>query len=530
MTRSRSSRRTRRAPDEAAGNVAHISDAEELDFEFSDEEIEEAFAPEEGAEVLQEAFDLLEQINEGGEQEELPPQPDADAGGGSTSSSARTSRSGSDASRDETGQQQDPPPVPLASSSSESSVASSDSDESSRTSETSQTNISAMTLFTRQVGQPRVAVDLAAAQVKVKKEDRGSGKDKLKNEERATYELPRKFHLMSFVQDETTKPEVDGDSRLGNVYDTERRIDELRARLTEYDMLTPCFSEMQKVETKGSTAAYPVLSSVKYDLLLQHENLTLDEVKDWTEAILLYGSDADVESLRWSRQLLENSCDPELRDQVSETFSKFDSRYKGGTTYFKVMMEAIVTTTEDAVKNMVKLLETANLKKIRGENVRTLVSLMRGALTRLGNLTPSRVPSNVVELALNAMCTASSKDFTDIFVGMKTLQKQNTFKVNMVSADDLKIVESIFADAIRNYDSELLLDRWVGKDDTSAYKNGPGCWNCGKEDHFARDCPQAEEHARWLWWPWWSWPRRRWWPWRPRSRPKWWPWRWPWRP
>ena len=70
-------------------------------------------------------------------------------------------------------------------------------------------------------------------------------------------------------------------------------------------------------------------------------------------------------------------------------------------------MEEIGTTTEEAVNNMQELLKTASLNDIKGENVRVLVSQMRGEIIRLEKLTPNIVPSNVVDLELDEICTAS---------------------------------------------------------------------------------------------------------------------------
>lgn len=100
---------------------------------------------------------------------------------------------------------------------------------------------------------------------------------------------------------------------------------------------------------------------------------------------------------------------------------------------------------------------------------------MSGAISMLSNLTPSRVPSNVVDLALTAMSTASSKrNFADVFENLKGLSKQTTFNIDQVEDKDLDVVESIFANAVRIYDSEVLLDRWAGKDNkASAFKAHP---------------------------------------------------------
>ena len=53
---------------------------------------------------------------------------------------------------------------------------------------------------------------------------------------------------------------------------------------------------------------------------------------------------------------------------------KIPDEYLGRVTYFKLMMEAIVTNTKEAVNIIQELLKTASLKDTIGENVRVLVS------------------------------------------------------------------------------------------------------------------------------------------------------------
>ena len=56
--------------------------------------------------------------------------------------------------------------------------------------------------------------------------------------------------------------------------------------------------------------------------------------------------------------------------------------------------------------------------------MRVLVSQMRGEIIRLENLTPNIVPSNVVDLELDKICTESSKyNLTYTLKGMRTMAK-----------------------------------------------------------------------------------------------------------
>ena len=63
-----------------------------------------------------------------------------------------------------------------------------------------------------------------------------------------------------------------------------------------------------------------------------------------------------------------------MRYALGEVYKKLTYDYQGGVTYFKVIMEAIVTTTEESVQNMQEMLKIDSLKDIKGEKVGVLVS------------------------------------------------------------------------------------------------------------------------------------------------------------
>ena len=85
----------------------------------------------------------------------------------------------------------------------------------------------------------------------------------------------------------------------------------------------------------------------------------------------------------------------------------------------------------------------------------------------------------MVDLALDVIFTVSYKyNFTDIFKGMKTMKKQKIFRIDHSGNTDSKTVEFIFSDAVRIYDSELLLKKCVCIDNADSYLNLE-CWIYG---------------------------------------------------
>ena len=111
-------------------------------------------------------------------------------------------------------------------------------------------------------------------------------------------------------------------------------------------------------------------------------------------------------------------------------------------------MGTIIIATEDAANNVAFILEDSYIKIFQGENERTLVLQTMGGFNFPWNLTPSQVPYHIVELILDAMYMASSKN---TFNGMNNLNKQMTLRISTNHVDDLNIVGSIFVDSSRNY-------------------------------------------------------------------------------
>ena len=77
-------------------------------------------------------------------------------------------------------------------------------------------------------------------------------------------------------------------------------------------------------------------------------------------------------------------------------------------TYFKLIMVAMATTTEESVHNMQELLNPDSLKKIKGDILRLLVSQLSGPIALLVNLTLRRALSNLAGLSLDTICSGFS--------------------------------------------------------------------------------------------------------------------------
>eukprot|EP00978_Attheya_sp_CCMP212_P043719 scaffold290017_cov50-Attheya_sp.AAC.3 len=257
--------------------------------------------------------------------------------------------------------------------------------------------------------KPRSASEMQAQAVQVKKSERGSNRDKQKLKSVATRGLEPAFAMTTYSPSEDGDEFAGGNASLGKTYEVERQISNFRNRMVSYDMHE--IFELKKIATEGTATTAPVFGADKFDLFEKYENITLDECKEWNAAIREYATEEDVESLVWSTELLFNSTETSLQTKIGEEFDKLPDNHKGGVVYFKIMMEQIVSSTEDAVQLMLNTLRTMKLTKFQGENVYTAVSQVRGATNRLKSLSVSRVPSDIVHQVITMLTTSSTEEF-----------------------------------------------------------------------------------------------------------------------
>ena len=127
--------------------------------------------------------------------------------------------------------------------------------------------------------------------------------------------------------------------------------------------------------------------------------------------------------MSWEQKFIFISCETGLRDQVIDIHNKIDSHYRGVQVYFKRMMSSVFTTKNNYGKHMITLIEHVEVNKIQGENFHMLMLLKRGAIKRIGNISPGIVISNLVDLIIDSVCTSSLPEFTMVLKAVNNLIK-----------------------------------------------------------------------------------------------------------
>jgi hypothetical protein len=146
--------------------------------------------------------------------------------------------------------------------------------------------------------------------IEYKKEDRtiaqfGTAGNLRKHMDKIVDPIPTKFMF-----DQESLDQVDA---LGATYDVQVRIDDYGRRMRKYDV----DSTFQILCLKDTETA-PTDTTTTKDLLTENESITEEEVRKSNKLYRQYGTEWDVQNASLSENLLENSCDEELRLKVKE--------------------------------------------------------------------------------------------------------------------------------------------------------------------------------------------------------------------
>ncbi len=343
----------------------------------------------------------------------------------------------------------------------------------------------------------RTDVEAAGMAVAVKKEDREklTPDALLKLQRTSTEGMTHKFGLMGNSKED----------QLVQCYNLALRIEELKLFMKKTDIIAGLdVFETTVAAPLAAGATFPVPMPRELSLFdTAGELLPEDRVRDMMRFKRYYGRPYDIQDLQWGQELLENSCDEDLRIKVLERLRKFPDVEQGSALYFYVMVRLIQTDVEHAARGLLLRLEKMTLRSLSGENIFTACSLIQGVLDRLRSI--RKCPDDIDKTILTIMQTSSVDDFNDVF---RTLSHNNLLDVGVK-----KTPEEILGLAERVYklhlDPENPSGPWkgagrVGKSTfitaaemsaNAAEADGEGqfadqtCWKCGGKGHISRFCP-----------------------------------------
>lgn len=203
------------------------------------------------------------------------------------------------------------------------------------------------------------------------------------------------------------------------------------------------------------------------------------------------------ENLSWTDRFFKNNVSPELAEKVSEVYMTFPMASRGGPLFFAIMMETILSQTEEAVLSLQTRLKKMDLKSIPGENVDKAIGLARAAIVRLETF--HKVPDDIIRTILRIFQTSSVPAFNDFF---KYLEQQRKVEQALATTrvEEKLTPAGLFRAASAHYRSLWEEGLWTGiraGGDSVFHNTVPRkCWNCGSPDHGEPQCPKPKDPSR----------------------------------
>ena len=138
-----------------------------------------------------------------------------------------------------------------------------------------------------------------------------------------------------------------------------------------------------------------------------------------------YGAYYLVENLAWSDDRVLNTCKDSLRDKVQERLVGVSELESGDPLVLKKMLDIVMDVDDSALCSLTEALQNIRITEVPGENVRTVVSYVKGALLLLQNCVA--VPTETMGIINNVMISAKYDEFTDYMTSIYFVLKRNQY-------------------------------------------------------------------------------------------------------
>jgi hypothetical protein len=227
-------------------------------------------------------------------------------------------------------------------------------------------------------------------------------------------------------------------------------------------------------------------------LLANYSTMTVNECRASVEHYRLYGQGYHLQNLDWSQEMLERSCEDNLRNKILEKSMDIPEIQMGGPTFFTLIMHEVTSTTEDSIRALTSQITNMKLTNFKGEDVTKAASQLRSAIAALEIV--NQVPHDIVERLLDIFQTTSVVEFNATFCVMRI--QQRTLGVNFVRADIMNLAESLYSDLSSKGEWNGVAN--PGDDSVFLVQRETVCWHCGETGHRAGDtrCKRPKKHSQ----------------------------------
>jgi hypothetical protein len=208
----------------------------------------------------------------------------------------------------------------------------------------------------------------------------------------------------------TVKSDAVEDEQFESVYDLSMRVAELKTFVKQNGLISAF--DVFDIDSEG----IPILSTGR-NLLDDYASLTLDAVRASTRGIQEWADDHKVWAETIVMQLVSNSCDPDLRQRVTERLIGIDDYEIGGTTFLKIALECITSMSHTVSMSLSIKITKLTIKQFDGENVIKVISALRGATQRLtmSGMLPPHLPIILYRIFQSSSCVQFNNFFAALY-------------------------------------------------------------------------------------------------------------------
>ena len=259
----------------------------------------------------------------------------------------------------------------------------------------------------------------------------------------------------------------------------------------------------------GAVNANPDGGPQVYNLFTDYPRLHLTEVANsnaWYNTWLVPNHPYLKENMQYSFELLRHNTDDVLWSKCLEEYEEFHPIQQGGPLMLYLILKRIRTSSESAVDYLKKKVLSIKIREIEGENVDTVVSLIKSAYhALLSASTPTRsyVPDDFPLKVMEVCQTSSNAEFNKVFADEVSEARRQADKYG--GLPNWNSITQTLNQASSTYRRLKLSGEWdVPKKRSSAFvadsssesaAKRPRCWNCNQEGHVVSKCPEPPDPA-----------------------------------
>jgi hypothetical protein len=253
---------------------------------------------------------------------------------------------------------------------------------------------------------------------------------------------------------------IEDPAKLRETYDLAMMIKDTRSHHATFDM-----TDVFTVLIMDPKEPNKLLRTV--DLYKDYGNVTEKEVASSNRfyATRVVGENAKLfsQNLQLTHKHLVNNTEPELVTKVNETYSEYPPAERGGPLFFKIMMDKLQNNSEDAAAYLISVVKNLKITDYDGENVNTVVGLIRGAHNRLLNLKSktqkSLLPEDFAETLLQIFQTSSVPEFNTLFAHEKAEIELTELRTGVKK---YPLVSDLLSFATAKYSKLYATGAWTG--------------------------------------------------------------------